>query len=119
MTLTDHHIYEFKKGVRGLFLHTLRNGEARELVRKLERENIRYSVNSLNSRISNVFFGKTVFIEMVEHFGSRKLNELSVEEDFILGIMLGYAKEQQCQRYLFRKSKEKLAGKNLSFSVAL
>ena len=38
----------------------------------------------------------------------KSLNDLSLEEDFMLGVMLGYDVQQQCKRYLdFKNSKQK------------
>ncbi len=106
MSLIDHHIYEFKKEVRGLFLHTISNGEVENIRNKLETQGICCVVYRLNDRSSNTFFGKPDFVEVVERFGERKLNELTAEEDFILGIMLGYGQDQQCRRYLTKKQRD-------------
>lgn len=38
----------------------------------------------------NLFFGLRTCVEIVASFGNRKVNEYIPEEDFILGIMLGY-----------------------------
>lgn len=38
-------------------------------------------------------------VDVVKTF-SPKLNELTAEQDFILGIMLGYDRVKQCERYL-------------------
>ena len=35
----------------------------------------------------------------------RPLNALTAEEDFMLGTMLGYDREQQCRRYLTRSGR--------------
>lgn len=106
MSLIDHHIYEFKKNVRNLFLHTVPASQEKVTVAKLEREGIRYLVSRLNDKVSNIFFGDPAFVEVVESFGQRRMNELTVEEDFILGILLGYGKKQQCERFLSRKRKK-------------
>jgi hypothetical protein len=111
MSLIDHHIYEFKKNVRSLFLHTIPVCEEKELIEKLEREGIIYYTSRLSDNVSNIFFGDQVFVKVVERFGHRKMNELTIEEDFILGIMLGYGQKQQCERYLSRKLKEKAVKK--------
>lgn len=105
MSLIDHHIYEFKKEVRKLFLHTIPLYQKEELVRKLEKEGISYFISPLNGKAVNIFFGDYFFVKVVESFGPRKMNELSLEEDFILGIMLGYGHRQQCERFLSRKQK--------------
>ncbi len=48
----------------------------------------------------NIFFGNPDCVEIVKMFETESLNELTPEQDFILGIMLGYSREQQYTRYL-------------------
>lgn len=43
-------------------------------------------------------------LETVATFIHKPLNELSAEEDFMLGAMLGYDIAGQCERYCKRKS---------------
>jgi hypothetical protein len=38
-------------------------------------------------------------------FVTRPLNALTVEEDFMLGTLLGYDREQQCRRFLTRSGR--------------
>jgi len=47
-----------------------------------------------------VFFGNRVCIEVLKRFGKRSLADFTAEEDFVLGIMLGYDRLKQCERYL-------------------
>jgi hypothetical protein len=49
-----------------------------------------------------VYFGQVRFVEIAKRIAVRPLNQLSPEEDFMLGILLGYERGQQCQRYLAR-----------------
>ena len=51
-----------------------------------------------NNKI-NVYFGAKQCVDVVKTFNP-KLNELSAEQDFILGIMLGYDRVRQCERYM-------------------
>jgi hypothetical protein len=44
---------------------------------------------------------------VIREIGDKKLNELTPEEDFILGIMLGYDRLRQCNRYLKQKEQER------------
>ena len=55
-----------------------------------------------NGRI-NIFFGSDECIDAVRLLLSRPLYELTPEEDFILGAMLGYDICAQCKRYCRRK----------------
>lgn len=54
----------------------------------------------MNNEKINVFFGAKDCVDVVKTFVSKKLNELTPEQDFILGIMLGYDRLKQCERYL-------------------
>ncbi|WP_270750017.1 DUF2023 family protein, partial [Fusobacterium hominis] len=38
-----------------------------------------------------------------ERFTKNSLKDFTPEEDFILGVLLGYNVEQQCKRYIERK----------------
>jgi hypothetical protein len=100
MTVFTHHIYEFRKGLRNLVLHTM-SGEEREWAcRTLERKGIAYQMYPLDSGAVNVFFGATDCVEVVRAIGKPSLSDYTPEEDFILGTMLGYDRLLQCRRYL-------------------
>ena len=60
----------------------------------------------------NLFFGNSLCVEVVRRIAKPNLTEWTEEEDFILGILLGYDKLQQCRRFLdFReRSRERLVG---------
>ena len=51
----------------------------------------------------NFFFGDEICLDIIKRIGKENLAEYSDEEDFILGIMLGYSRLKQCQRYLEKK----------------
>lgn len=104
MRVFYHLIYEYKKGVRNLALCTL-TGDDEEKVRwKLERNAINYRIQKLKNGNINVFFGKEECIVVVNEICANKpLNLLTPEEDFILGIMLGYSVSEQCNRYSKRQ----------------
>ncbi len=103
MSIFDHHIYEYKKGLRGLVLHTVPKELAQGLKIKLAKQSIPFVIHELTDKKCNLFFGDPLCLDVLKQFGEKRLNDLSVEEDFILGIMLGYGQQQQCQRYLMRK----------------
>ena len=98
-----HHIYEFKKGLRSLILTTEKIHNKEFIESKLVNENIPYVIQPVgdNGKIINVYFGNEDCINVVKTF-KRPLNKLTDEQDFMLGIMLGYDKILQCQRYLKR-----------------
>ena len=90
------HIYEFKKGVRNMVLYTM------------SREHEEFAIRRLKNQ-KNLFFGKPECMEAMRHIIIRPLNQLSAEEDFILGAMLGYDLCQQCKRYCNKKEGIKIA----------
>ena len=97
-----HHIYEFKKGLRNLILYTGRSEDRERIENRLAHEGIAYLIHNVTADKINVFFGAPVCIEVIKRFGNKPLVEFSCEEDFMLGIMLGYDKLKQCERYLKR-----------------
>jgi len=99
-----HHIYEYKKGLRNLVLTTEKTRNKKIIENRLIKEKIPYVIHEISSEKINVFFGNQSCINIVEHI-NKKLNEITPEQDFMLGIMLGYDRLQQCDRYLWMKDK--------------
>ncbi|PID29201.1 MAG: hypothetical protein CR982_03340 [Candidatus Cloacimonadota bacterium] len=97
-----HHIYEYEKGLRNLILFTSVIDDLPKLVKKLEERSIDYHVQHVNKRKINLFFGSSNSIKVIKSIDKERLIDYSPEEDFILGIMLGYDRDQQCKRYLER-----------------
>lgn len=95
-----HLLYEYKKGLRDLALYTFSNSLKKFIEMKLNKLEIPYIMQSLDNAKSNVFFGAEACIRVVASFGDKRLNAYTAEEDFILGIMLGYNRTEQCKRYL-------------------
>lgn len=95
-----HHLYEYEKGLRRLILHTTGRDALPVMTEKLERSGVAYEVSPLGMRRANIFFGDEACVEIVRTIGKPSLTEYTPEEDFILGIMLGYCRRQQCDRYL-------------------
>jgi len=106
MKVFYHHIYEFKKGLRNLILHTMPTSDLDLAVKKLEANSIAYFIQQVTSQKVNIFFGAEACVEVARCFCHKKLNELSPEEDFILGSLLGYNQVVQCDRYLKNKAEE-------------
>ncbi len=103
MEVLCHHIYEYQKGLRHLVLHTMKGSEQEQAECKLSRRNIDYHIVGLKNGNINIFFGKRECVDVVRSFGDIALNLLTFEQDFILGIMLGYDRLAQCERFLKRK----------------
>lgn len=100
MKFLANNLYEFKKGVRQLFMMTMGAVEGGHVRRRLERDAIAYYVQEVSASKQNVFFGCPAFVETARSIVTKPLGRLTPEEDFILGTMLGYDTEQQCLRFL-------------------
>lgn len=103
MRVFVHYLYEYKKGLRNLALYTGNTEEKEKIEKKLKKENIDYYIQKNNDVRMNVFFGDSVCIKMIKQMKFKQLSNLTEDEDFILGIMLGYDRLKQCERYLKRK----------------
>lgn len=98
-----HHVYEYKKGLRNLILHTTSRENETKIRDRLERERVAYLIYPLGKDKINVFFGESICIDVIKQIGKSNLCDYTDEEDFLLGIMLGYDRKKQCERYLQRK----------------
>lgn len=96
-------VYEYQKGLRDLCLLTCSNEHEEKMKRTLERLKISYLICPIENSKINVFFGMESCLKIIDKFSCEELNKLSAEEDFMLGIMLGYGKAQQYERFLARK----------------
>ena len=99
MRVLMNHIYEFKKGIRQMVLYTF-NMKYEALVKeRLQHQNIPYLVHPVGNGRLNLFFGRKECLDAIRLFVTKPLNQLTPEEDFILGAMLGYDIRVQCERY--------------------
>jgi len=92
-----------------LILHTTARCFRDSIIRKLEGENIAYVIYPVGENRINIFFGAIACIDVIRSIDKNNLSAYSAEEDFILGVMLGYDRLKQCERYL----KKKINGKYL------
>ncbi len=106
------HIYEFKKGVRQMVLYTTNKKYQEIAVKRLQSQRINFVIQQVDSERINLFFGREECIEAIRMMVTRPLNQLTPEEDFILGAMLGYDICGQCKRYCDRKSRNLCDMKN-------
>lgn len=103
MRVFSNHVYELKKGVRHMVLHTIPKKFEELTTRRLKSQNIDFVIQEVSSDKVNLYFGKQECISAIKLIVSRPLNMLTPEEDFILGTMLGYDVCAQCKRYCKRK----------------
>lgn len=99
-----HHVYEYQKGVRNMVMCTLCKDDEEFIRQRLQKVGIDFFIQPLNNNHFNLFFGKKECMEVVRRMVVKPLNLLTPEEDFILGVMLGYDICRQCERYCNRKS---------------
>lgn len=105
MKVLMNHIYEYKKGVRRMVLFTF-NKRYEDFARtRLEHQNISYLIQPVGNDRLNLFFGRRECLDAIQMMVKRPLSQLTPEEDFILGAMLGYDICAQCERYCERKSR--------------
>lgn len=102
MDLFAHLIYEYRKKVRSLALYTFPVSDREHIEKRLRSQRIDYWLQFVTPKKMNVFFGEVECVNIIRNFGKKQLNEYTPEEDFILGIMLGYDRLQQCRRYIDR-----------------
>ncbi|MGJ0396866.1 MAG: DUF2023 family protein [Methylocystis sp.] len=105
LRLVHHNIYEYGRGVRALFLMTVSRRELALALDKLDAHGIPRFVQDLSPVKANLFFGRPAFVAVARAIVTRPLNALTAEEDFMLGTLLGYDREQQCRRFLTRSGR--------------
>ncbi len=99
------HVYELEKGVRRMALYTADRKFEPMVVERLQRHKIAYLIQPVDEKKMNLFFGHASCIDAVKKIATRPLYQLTPEEDFILGALLGYDIAAQCDRYCQRKSR--------------
>ncbi len=97
-------LYELNKGLRSLALLTTPTENKELIEERLEKCGYESITEELKSGYINIFFGNSEPIKVLKKFKKQSLKEYTAEEDFILGILLGYNTQQQCKRYLTRKA---------------
>lgn len=83
-----------------MFLMTADAREIPAITERLETDRVDYHLQSVSPTKTNLFFGRQAMVATVREVVTKPLNRLSPEEDFILGTLLGYDREEQCRRYL-------------------
>lgn len=99
------YVYEYKKGVRNMVLCTLNRRYLPAAVARLQSQSICHFEQAAGESNVNLYFGKPECIAAVKQFIVRPLHQLSPEEDFILGALLGYDICLQCERFCTRKKR--------------
>jgi hypothetical protein len=102
LQIFNHHLYELSKGMRPLALMTMTADAAAPVIARLQNRGIAHHVHEACPDRVNVVFGSRLAVKAVRRFLIGPLCELSAEHDFILGVLLGYDREMQCERYLGR-----------------
>lgn len=100
IALLPQYLYELGRGVRQLFMLTMTPREAQAVQARLAEDGIAWYLQPVSELKVNLFFGHPQFVAVARRIAVRPLCQLSAEEDFMLGTLLGYDREQQCRRYL-------------------
>ena len=87
-----------------MVLHTAPARHRDRIAGKLTSLGIDFVIADVNESKINVFFGDPVCIRVIRSFRILNLSVLSDEQDFILGMLLGYDILVQCRRFLKRKA---------------
>ena len=96
-------IYLFKKGVRPLVLYTINRKYRSQAERLLSHNGISFLIQPVGKGLRlNLFFGKAECLEAIKLLVKVPISELSPEQDFMLGAILGYDLSVQCERYCHR-----------------
>ena len=80
------HIYELHKGVRQMVLFTCNKKYGEQTIKRLESQGIPYLLQPAGRQNLNVYFGRRECLEAIRLIVTRPLNQLTPEEDFILGV---------------------------------
>jgi hypothetical protein len=100
--IVNHAIYEYDKGVRALFMVTMDRSDLPAALARLALARVASHVHAVGNAKVNLFFGRAAHVDCVRSFVDRPLNQLTPHEDFMLGTLLGYDRERQCERFLER-----------------
>lgn len=103
MDVFYHLIYEHSRGLRDLALYTVSPAQVELVEAELKHEGVAYWFRPLDDGRINVYFGHRACVDVVRSFGGCPHCRLTPEQDFMLGIMLGYDRTRQCERYLGRR----------------
>jgi len=93
------HIYELHKGVRHMVLFTCNKKYSEQTIKRLESQGIPYLLQPAGQQNLNVYFGRRECLEAIRLIVTRPLNQLTPEEDFILGTSTWGAGELQDDWY--------------------
>lgn len=105
MKVLMNHIYEYEKGVRRMVLYTFNVQYADFACRRLANRHIDYVIQPAGPSTINLFFGRKECLDAIRLMVTKPLNELSPEEDFMLGALLGYDLTMECERYCTLKNR--------------
>lgn len=92
-----------------MMLCTLTSDMEERARKKLDKNQINYKIQRLKNGNINIFFGKEECLSVANKIcGDKPLNLLTPEQDFILGILLGYSVSEQCNRYCRKEAKDNI-----------
>ena len=96
-------IYQYQKGVRQMVLCTFHKRHESLAIKKLNSQGIDYVIQPVGNGRINLYFGRKACVNTIQHLVKRPLRDLTPEEGFMLGALLGYDITMQWERYCKRK----------------
>jgi hypothetical protein len=106
MKVLLNHIYEYQKGVRQMVLFTCNAKYENFATTRLQHQNIEYIIQKAGNTTINIYFGRKQCLDAIRMIVDRPLSQLSPEEDFIIGALLGYDICCQCERFCEKKQRQ-------------
>ncbi len=103
MDVFFHLLYEHSRGLRDLALYTIQPEQQERVEHELKQEQVDYLFRPIEDGRVNVYFGHKACVDVIRSFNGCQHCYLSPEQDFMLGIMLGYDRTRQCERFLQRQ----------------
>ncbi len=75
-----------------------------KFVSHLDKTDTKYLLTNAGKDKVNIFFGNPLCLRIIEQFSTQELNNLTPYEDCLLGIMLGYSRQEQYSRFLSKSA---------------
>ena len=112
LAVLNEQIYGYKHGIRSLALQTESMSDKDVIEKRLKRDDLNYFLSpAIKGNNLNVFFGDKACVDVIKSFKQPDFSKFTPEQDFIMGVLLGYDKTKQCERYLQKKEKEESQNK--------
>ena len=72
----------------------------------MQHQNIEYIIQKAGNATINIYFGRKQCLDVIRMIVDKPLSQLTPEEDFIIGALLGYDICCQCERFCEKKQRQ-------------